>query len=164
MIKIIGVVILSISSIVIGLSFYEKYKVRPDSLVMFIELINNYQFRLKMERKSFLDVLFCADKNDKYIKECKTKANDKSSLVSAMISENSCFEELMISNDDKIILLNFFNKTGKGSFNDEVNLCTDTLNALNLQLTESKNIFKKSGIFSLKIALAVALWIAIILL
>jgi hypothetical protein len=81
-----------------------------------------------------------------------------------MITENPHFEELMLSNDDKTILLNFFNKTGNGSFNDEVTLCTDSLNALNLQLTNSKDIFNKTGVFSIKFALAIALWIAIILL
>ena len=164
MIKIIGVVILSISSIVVGLSFYEKYKRRPDSLLMFIDLINNYQLRLKMERKSFSDILFMIDKSDEYIVECKKQARNNLSLGCAMITENSHFEELMLSNDDKTILLNFFNKTGSGSFNDEVTLCTDSLNALNLQLTNSKDIFNKTGVFSIKFALAIALWIAIILL
>ena len=126
--------------------------------------MNNYHLELKLKRKSFYDVLYSCKTEDGYLKECKSLLITNKTIEQAMITKNTFFDNLELSNEDKVIMLNFVKRTGQGSFKDELILCDDTVSALKTQLTESNNKLKKSGAFSLKIAVAVALWIAIILL
>ena len=160
--KTAGVVILIFSAILIGISFYEKYKERVNSLEMYINLLNKYLLKLKMERKAFTDIILNESSNIEYLSECR-KNLQYMPLKEAMITDNSHFDSLKLHNDDKVILLNFLANTGKGVYADELALCSSTVDALNKQLESSKNSLKKSGPFSIKIAIAIALWIGIIL-
>jgi len=160
--KTVGIVILIISALLIGVSFYERYKDRVNSLEMFIGLLSKYLLKLKMERKSFTDIVLNEKDPGEYLSECQRNLRCMP-LKDAMITDNQYFDSLKLLNEDKVILLNFFTNTGNGGYADELSLCLSTVDALKIQLENSKNSLKKSGPFSIKIAIAVALWIGIIL-
>ena len=66
-----GIVILIISALLIGVSFYERYKDRVNSLEMFIGLLSKYLLKLKMERKSFTDIVLNEKDPGEYLSECQ---------------------------------------------------------------------------------------------
>ncbi len=159
MMKLVGIAMLMISSILFGLSYYKKYKVRPQSLEMFINLINKYLLELKWKRKSIFDVI--SQFNDiEYFKYLKSLKIDNS-LTDSAITLNSEYENLFLTKEDTYILKYFFDNTGKSSFDSEISLCNKTLEQLKFQKEDAENKMKKFGPLSLKFCIVLALWIAI---
>ena len=159
MMKIVGIVTMMISSILYGLSFYKKYKVRPVSIDMFINLINKYMLELKWKRKSILDVVEQLEQIE-YFKEFKILSVNNS-LKDSAITLNSKFQNLFLTKEDVSILNCFFENTGKSNLENENLLCKKTLEQLELHKEEAKENSKKFGPLSVKFCLIMAVWIAI---
>ncbi len=159
MMKIIGIVTMMISSILYGLSFYRKYKARPDDIDLFINLINKYMVELKWKRKSIFDIIEQLEEFD-YFKEIKVLSKDNS-LIDSAITLNSKFKNLFLTKEDVAILQYFFENSGKSNLENELALCEKTLEQLKNQKEDAQVTMKKFGPLSVKFCLILAVWIAI---
>lgn len=162
MMKIIGIAIISVSILLTGMGFYEKYNLRPKSLGIFIELLTVYSNDLKLYRKSLSEVIRSLDTSDDYLKECKRLIHVRP-LYEAAVTDNIYFDKLFLSKDDKIILTSFFEKAGKSVLNEESLLCQKTIRALEIQREQASEEMKKMGPLSLKLGAIVGVLAAIIL-
>lgn len=161
--KTLGIVTLMISSILFGLSYYKKYKKRPESLDMYIDLLNCYLLELKWKRKSFAEVIKQKSELNNYLSTFASLINIHSLTESAIVLNNE-FDNLFLLSSDVEILKNFFNNTGKGNLESEILLCQNTIDLLKVNKEEANNSMKKMGPLSLKISVILGLWIAVILL
>lgn len=159
MMKIVGIVILTISSVLLGFSCYKKYKIRPESLEMYINLLNKYLVELKWKRKSFVEVLKDCDGCD-YIKTFRTLSVFHP-LEDSAINKNIQFNDLFLNEKDKLIIKCFFKESGKGNLENEITLCNNTLEYLKKQKEDADLNFKKMGPLSIKLSVIIAIWIAI---
>lgn len=161
--KVLGTAILMISIILFGLSYYKKYKVRPQSLEMYIELLSCYLLELKWKRKSFTEVVKQNSTSNKYLAEFAALLNFHSLTESAMLF-NKEFENLFLTKSDIEIIKNFITNTGKSNLGAEIILCNKTIELLNINKEEAINSMKKTGPLSLKISIILGFAIAIVLL
>jgi len=159
MMKIIGIVIMTISTILFGLSFYKKYKLRPESIDLFINLISKYLLELKWKRKSFLEVLKECDENSYLINFKSLSAFN--TLEDSAIYKNNDFDNLYLNDKDVLVIKTFLKDTGKSGFDNEVLLCTNTIDQLKKQKEEAEINYKKMGPLSIKLSVIIAIWIAI---
>ncbi len=161
--KILGIVILMISSILFGLTYYKKYKKRPESIEMYINLLNCYLLELKWKRKSFIEVVKQNRDMNEYINTFASLV-DFHTIAESAITHNDKFVNLYLSSSDIEILNNFFKNTGKGNLESEITLCQNTIELLKVNKEDADISKKKMGPLSLKISVILGLWIAIILL
>ena len=159
MMKIFGIAIMMISSVLYGLSFYKKYKLRPSSLDVYINLIEKYLLELKWKRKSIYDVIKDFD-NSEYFNEFKILLANNT-LKDSAITLNSKYCNLYLTGEDTLILKCFFENTGKSNLESEIVLCNKTLEQLRLQKEDAEINMKKFGPLSLKFCFIIAVWIAI---
>lgn len=162
MMKIIGIVIISISTLLYSFSVYEKYKVRPDSLQTFIDLIECYNIQLKWHKKSFVEVLKTYDTENKYIKSAKTLLVEND-LTNSFIIKNELYGNLFLLKEDELIIKNFLKNSGKQNYDSELSLCEKTLFALSKQKELANLKLKESGSLCLKLGGVAALWIFVLL-
>ncbi len=163
MMKIVGIAILMISSVLLGMSFYKKYKARPEDLNIFITLLNSYIVELKWKRKTFVDVVKQFKNDNRYLFSFASLLPFNSVLDSA-ITKNNEFNNLFLEKKDIEILEHFFNNTGKGSMESEVSLCQSTIELLKNKRDEAEIKMKKMGPLALKICIIIGIWIAVIML
>lgn len=164
MMKILGTAMIAISSMLVALTYYNKYKTRPNSLEWFIKLITHYKFELKWRRNSLIQLVldYANDEYSEYVSEIKYSASDDS-LTERFIDNNSKFESLKLSKEDVIILRNFLNESGKSSLESELSLCDKTLSALEIQKNNATSDFNKMGSLALKLGVICTIWIIIML-
>ncbi len=161
MMKIVGIAMIAISTIVVGFIYYDKYKRRVDSLHKFVKLLSCYKFELKWSRKDIKDVLKIF-KDDKYIDEVKTLIYE-CDLCESFIKKNQLFKYLELNKEDENIIVNFLTDTGKGNFETEYALCCKTLECLEKRQEEAAAQFKKLGPLYLKLGIVCAVGLFIML-
>ena len=156
---------IAISVSLIGFLRYEKYKTRPENLDFFIKLLSAYRLELKWSRKSLDDIVknFHYKGYESYLKEIVSML-DKKTKLEAYAEENSYFEKMYLTQEDRSVLKYFFSECGKGSMFSELNLCEKTLETLEAKKQEAAAEFKKQGTLSLKLGVLCGVWLAIMLL
>ncbi len=164
MMKIIGTAIIAISVFLIGLSYYLKYKKRPQVLEMFIELLIAYQTELKWSQKSIVEVIetFDSSRCVEYISKVKCLAKNMS-IEQAFVDNNSEFDILLLGDNDRLIIKHFFKECGKLSLKSEIDLCDRTINALTAQKNNASLESEKFGTLSLKLGAICGVWVAIMM-
>lgn len=160
--KIIGIVILCVSIFLFGILFNEKYKTRYKSLCIFYDILNSYAIELKLHRKTISDIIYHFNNNSNYFNKSKTLISTNT-IIEAMITQNNYFNELMLSKQDLSIISNFFTNCGKGSYKTELELCTNTLYALEKLKNDAFDSYKKFGPFTVKLSVIASIWIFVIL-
>lgn len=162
MTKIIGIVILSVSIILIGLIKYEKYFSRKNSLKLFIDILKTYLISAKLSRKTMKDTVLMYEHKSEYLDECKRLLLSES-LYDSMISKNDCFAHLYLKEEDIAVIKNFFANCGKGDYKTEMSLCNDTLSALQLLSEQADGSFKKTAPLVVKLSIIGAACLFILL-
>lgn len=162
MMKIIGIAIIAISTLLFSFTIYEKYKTRPKSLQKFIDIIEGYTIKLKWHKNSFLETFKDFETNDEYFLLAKNLIKTDS-LLNAFINNNPLYSAMCLSKEDEIILVNFLKNCGRQNYTSEVSLCEKTTSALIKQRENACLKFKNNGSLYLKLGGVVALWIFILL-
>lgn len=164
MMKIIGIVIIAISVILYSISYYKNYKARPCDIGFFINLIKAYNTELFRTRKSMIEILSSINcKNYKvYIDEVNSLIANNT-YYNAFIHENRYYNCMALNNEDKVIIEHFFSELGRSGIKKEIELCSNTLDALIERKKYADSEFKKIGPLSIKLGVALSIWVAILL-
>ncbi len=162
MMKIIGIAIVAISTIMFSFMLFEKYKIRPNSLQMYIELIECYYTHLKWHKKSFCETFKNYKTEDKYLITAKSLLINNC-LIDAFVTNNDLFLSLYLTKEDQLIIENFLRNCGKQNYATELNLCEKTLASLSKQKQAAAIKYKDSGSLCLKLGGIAALWIFVLL-
>ncbi len=164
MMKIVGIVIITISIVLIGIIQYIKLKSRPMELDLYIKILTEYCNELKWNQKSLKEVIldFKAVDFNEYINETIRLLHEKDYLDS-LFDSNEKYRYFHLNPEDESVLRNFCFQSGNYGIENEIKLCEKTIKTLEYYKTEAETKFKKLGLFSVKIALICGIWAFILL-
>ncbi len=161
MLKLIGFLIIMISSTKIGFDYSLKYTSRTEQLKAFVFILERLKAEIKLSNSVIADAL---DKSNdvqehnvhimiEYI--CNMVKKENCSLISAFKSYLVTDEALSLSKEDLDVLSDFFSMLGTGDVDDEIKNIDSAMEKINLLLQDScekeskyVKLFRTSGVLA----------------